>query len=448
MKRKALKYLIAWKTSPDRKPVLIRGARQVGKSYLVRQLAQEFSNFVEVNFELEPTLKSLFEKDLDPRRIVRDLCIKKKCQITEGQTLLFLDEIQQCPNAVTALRYFYEKLPGLHVIGAGSLLEFALDKIGIPVGRVISHYLFPMSFLEFLDAVDQSKLKEALENHAAFEQMPSVFHDELLDLMGQYLAVGGMPEAVRVWAEIQDLNKCSEIHYTLIDTFRQDFAKYARKHQVQYLETVFDAVPRMLGKKFVFVRVASDLKSRELRPALELLSKAGIVHLVCHSAANGVPLGAEVNLSLFKVIFLDVALAQTILGLEKGEWILDPFNKISNMGPLIEALVGQEILAYGTPSRKKELYYWVRETKGSTAELDYVCAENQHVIPVEVKSGKTGRLKSLHLFLESKKHCPYGVQIYQGNFSKEKRLVRVPIYAVSKALRHSSAFSNKSAEYS
>ena len=427
-------HLRSWKNDPSRKPLIIKGARQVGKSTIVRQLGREFASLAEVNLEIEPRLSSIFEQDLEPDRIVRDLSITMGRKIVPGETLLFLDEIQACPRALTSLRYFDEKLPRLHVVAAGSLLDFALEEVGVPVGRVTFLHLYPMTFLEFVSATGNGMLRSTVETHDPLRELPLPVHERLLGLVGQYMAVGGMPEAVARWVETGDLLACARVHDDLVGAFVQDFSRYARRNQRPHVRTVFDAIPRLLGRKFVFSSAAADVRSRTLRSALDLLSAAQVAHVVCHSSSNGLPLGAEANPRLFKVILLDVALAQSVLGLDPGEWILHPGETIVNRGPMCEAFVGQEILAHGRPARREELFYWTRENRGSQAEVDYVLAAGGSVIPVEVKSGSAGSLRSMHLFLESKRGSPFGIQISRGNFSATGRIRRFPLYAVSRAL--------------
>lgn len=435
MKRDLRNYLEEWANDPNRKPVLLRGARQVGKSYLARDFGKTFTNFIEINFEFTPGLKTVFEKDLDPVRIIRDLSIILGQPITPGKTLLFLDEIQECPAAVKSLRYFYEKMPLLHVIAAGSLLDFILDEIGLPVGRVMPLYLYPLSFFEFLSAVGKEHLRHEIYNHNPVEEFPVFLHQQLLGLIGEYMAVGGMPEAVKQWIEYGDLSSCLKIHRLLIDTYRQDFAKYAEKKNQKYVEMVFNAIPRLSGKKFIFRAVSKEVRSRELRPALELLAKAGIAHIINHSSSNGLPLGSEINPQVSKVIFLDVALAQSVLGIDYGTWIIDPVSAIINRGAITESFVGQELLAYSPVTMKSELYYWVREIRGSMAEVDYVTGINGKAVPIEVKSGITGSLKSLHIFLEQKRNSEYGFHFSQRNYRVDKKIRSYPLYAIAAALR-------------
>ncbi len=430
MKRTLQNQLLSWRKSATRKPLILKGARQVGKSWLVREFGKEYDDYVEVNFEFNRAAASLFLKDRDPIRIVRDLSLLTGKDIRPGRTLLFLDEIQECPEAITALRYFYELLPELHVIAAGSLLDFTLDAIGLPVGRVELVYLYPLSFSEFLEAMGQGRLVKALSAHDGSEPLAEAIHEKLLTLLGEYMAVGGMPAAVNQWVERRDLRECMKIHRTLIETFRQDFGKYATKHQQKYIDIVFGAVPRLAGKKFVYTAVSPDVRSRELRPAFELLEKAGLVHTVGNTAGNGVPLGAEVDPPYFKAIFFDVALMQSLLGLEYGSWILDPATTFVNQGAVCESFAGQELLAYADPVKKGELFYWARDKRGSSAEVDYLLDVAGKVVPLEVKSGNS-HIKSLRLFLKEKKGSPYGIVCSTRNFSRSESIHSVPLYALS-----------------
>ena len=435
MKRSLLAALDSWRNEADRKPLLIRGARQVGKSYIVRQLGKSYQSFVEVNFEFMPELSGLFSENLDPQEIITKLSVALKKQIVPGETLLFLDEVQVCPNALIALRYFYEKMPHLHVIAAGSLIEFAIEQVGMPVGRVRSAYLYPMSFTEFLEASEDHSLVHYLQQHDLNRPLEEIFHKKLLSLFGEYLVVGGMPEAVKSWFGAKDLSAVKRIHKDLLETYKQDFSKYSKRSQVKYLEKIFQAVPQLLGKKFVFSAVDQDLKSRELRPALELLERAGVITRVTHSSGNGIPLAAEAHPARFKVIYLDVGLAQTVLGVEAKDLFLDPEKAIINKGSLVESSIGQELLAYSDYFSKKQLHYWIREKKGSNAEVDYLEVVDNKIVPIEVKSGQSGSLKSLQLFLKEKASSTYGLQISQRNFDTSGKVKNYPLYAISLLFR-------------
>ncbi len=296
MRRIVDHYLNHWMKGPRRKPLLLRGARQVGKTYAARHLGTKFASFVEINLELNLQARTVFAKDLDPHRIIRDLSIVAGQKIIPGKTLLFLDEIQVYPNILTALRYLYEMIPELHVIAAGSLLDFAIEQVGIPVGRVESLYIYPVSFIEFL-AQTPLLLQEVIDmdKHALSE----VAHNKLLEILGYYLAIGGMPEVVHAWFQTNDPLIIDRIHHQLIDTYKQDFAKYAKKHQVKYVDTVFRAIPQQLGNKFKYARIEGEFRKRELAPALDLLDTAGVAHKIFSSSGQGIPLGAQAIIHFF-----------------------------------------------------------------------------------------------------------------------------------------------------
>jgi uncharacterized protein len=431
MKRLILHALSAWRNDASRKSLLVRGARQVGKTFAIRQFAKGFPDSVEVNFEKQPALAGLFDADLDPRRILRDLQLATGARVRPGKTLLFLDEIQAAPRALTALRYFHEDLPELHVVAAGSLVEFSVAEVGIPVGRVASLFMHPMSFLEFLAAKGRTAAVEELVTRSAAVPLAEAVHAELLRLVGEFLAVGGMPEAVAEWIRHEDLRTCVRVHRRLADTYRQDFAKYSRRSQVKYVELVFNEVPRFLGRKFIFARLSGSWRRRDLQPAVDLLAKAGVITPVVHSAANGLPLGAQADPHRFKLVFLDIGLAQAMLGFDGAAWILDPEHAFVNAGELAESFVGQELLAYATPHVSPALYYWHREAAASNAEVDYCVAAGHRIVPIEVKSGASGALKSLRLFLDThRKLSPEGVRFSTYNYSTVDALTSYPLYAV------------------
>ncbi len=433
MKRSIDSVLLAWKEDALRKPLLLRGARQVGKTYAVRELGKTFERFVEINFEFDTEIAFIFGKNLDPHRIIQEISLLKKTQIIPGKTLLFFDEIQVTPAAVLALRYFYEMLPELHIIAAGSLLDFALEHVGLPVGRVSSFYMYPLSFSEFLQATDNELLMaEIYKNSFDFSD---TIHKRLLELVGEYCAIGGMPEAVRLWATTRDALGCFLIHQSLITTYRNDFEKYATKLQIKYVNILFDSIPRQLSNKFVYSNISQDYRARDLAPALDLLVTAGVVHKVYKTAGNGIPLGAEMDLKDFKIIFMDIALAQSILGVDLAAWIINPLAEFVNKGSLLEAFIGQELLAYLSPLKKQQLFYWRKEESSSTAELDYLIARGTQVIPIEVKAGKGTALKSMHVFLEKHQQSPYGIRFSSNTYSCFEKIYSYPLYAVDTALK-------------
>lgn len=434
MKRTIDQKLIDWIDDPRRKPLLLRGARQVGKTHSVRQLGKQFKHFIEINFESRPDLGLIFEKDLQPDRIVRELAMILDRPIIPGSTLLFFDEIQAAPNAFTALRYFYEELPQLHVIAAGSLLDFTIAEVGVPVGRVSSCYIYPLSFLEFLTALGYDLAVEDLMRHTIADLYSEPVHEQLLSLVGEYLAIGGMPEAVQAWVEKKDFGICSVIHGEIIDSYRQDFNKYAKKFQIKYISVLFNHIPRQMGHKFKYSAISGDYRKRELAPCLDLLVTAGVAHQVFSATGNGLPVGAGPDLQDFKVLFLDVALCQVMLGLQAGDWIIKPLEMFANKGELVEAFVGQELLAYANSSMKQELYYWRRNAPSSQAEVDYLIQQKENIIPIEVKSGAGSTLKSMHMFLDSHPKSPYGIRFSTQQYSVHQKIHSYPLYAIAQAI--------------
>ena len=433
MKRLIDYHLRKWKDSPLRKSLLLRGARQVGKTYAVRELAKTFPSFVEINFETNKKTKSLFDQDLDPHRILRDIATITDKEVIPGQTLLFFDEIQAAPDGILALRYFYEIIPELHVIAAGSLLDFAIQQVGVPVGRVQFLYMYPLSFIEFLSALEHPMIIQEILAHPVETEESEVVHDKILNLLSTYLAIGGMPQAVACWKKMQNLRACSEIPETLVAAYQFDFVKYGKSHQIQYLNLLFSHIPQQLGKKFKYGAVG-EFRKRELEPCVDLLITAGIIHRVMHSDAQGIPLGAQIDMNAFKLLFLDVGLSQFILDLKISDWLLNPLKEFVNKGLLVESFVGQELIAYEHPKKKAALYYWKRDARGSEAEVDYVIQHGKQIIPIEVKSGKGKTLKSMQLFLESHPNSPYCIRFSINNYSVHEKIHSYPLYAIAKVI--------------
>lgn len=431
MKRLIQYDLNRWKTSPIRKPLLMRGARQVGKTFAVRELGKSFASFVEINFEKRPEFIEVFEKNLDPIRILNTLVAMITQSIIPGETLLFFDEIQSCPNAIIALRYFYEEIPTLHVIAAGSLLDFAIEKVGVPVGRVQFCYMYPLSFIEYLASLGYSALVEKILFHPIEKQMDNVLHNKLFELLGQYMMLGGMPEVIAESLKENNLSNALRLQHSIINTYRDDFPKYAKKMQIKYVEALFNHVPYCAAQSFKFSHIPGSYQKRELSPALDLLVKAGIVHPIYQTAGNGIPLGAMANREKFKLIFLDVALNQAMLGNNTSGWLLNPLENFINKGALAETLVGQELVAYTPEYLKPDLYYWHREKASSNAEVDYLIQLKEKIIPIEVKSAKGSTLKSLRLFLENKHTSSFGVRFSTHQYSIENQLHSYPLYAVA-----------------
>lgn len=435
-------YLQSWATQSGRKPLLLRGARQVGKTFAVRKLGANFERFVEINFEENPRLKKIFDddKDLDPYRIIRDLSASMNVEIIPGKTLLFFDETQVIPRVIIALRYFYENMPELHVISAGSLLDFAIEKVGVPVGRIEFYYLYPMSFLEFLKAGSYDLIFNEILNHPVNESQSDVIHEKIITLLREYLAIGGMPEIVENWFNKQDPLLCSKLQHNILTAYRQDFAKYAKTHQIKYVELIFEDAAKQLGKKFNFSALPGDYRKRELMPALDLLAKAGVIQRVYQSNGQGIPIGATANHDKFKVIPLDVGLTQALLGLNLSDWLIEDQSVFVNKRAIVEAFIGQELLVYSSPYSSNTLYYWQRDVKGSEAELDYLIQLEAQIIPIEVKSDKGKHLKSMHLFLKNHPNTPLGIRFSLHNYSVHENIYSYPLYAVAAAVKSKITF--------
>lgn len=405
MRRDRTLSLVHWLNSKARKPLIIRGARQVGKTWLIRDLAQsQERRLLELNFEKRPDLESLFSSN-DPKEIIINIAASTGSKIEPSKAILFLDEIQAAPHLLEKLRWFAEDMPELPVIAAGSLLDFTLAKheFSMPVGRIGYLYLEPLSFEEFLDAVGEHELRTYLESYDWNLNIPAAIHSQLMKAIKEYLVVGGMPAAVSTWTTEKAPDAVTQIHFDLLTTYRDDFAKYSGRLTVDRLEDVMSSVPRQLGKKFVYKDANSEVSTAPLKQALDLLSKARVCHRIVSTSANGLPLGAEADERFLKVIMLDCGLCGTTLGLSLHQ--LRSVSEISmiNSGGMAEQLVGQ-LLRTVTPAYiPPSLYYWQRGKKGAEAEIDYIIQHENQVIPIEVKAGTTGTLKSLHQFMKEKK---------------------------------------------
>lgn len=446
MKRLIDYFLREWRSNPLRQPLILKGARQVGKTYAARKLGTLFSEFVEINFEQFPAAREIFKQDLNPKRIIQELSLFTKKEINPGTTLLFLDEIQETPNALLALRYFYEEMPNLHVIAAGSLLDFTIQEIGEPVGRVESLHMYPLSFIEFLAALKEYPLIKEILGHEPTKELSTPIHEKCMRHVAHYLALGGMPAVVEIWHSTEKPQDCARIQKKLLSSYKQDFTKYAKERQIPYVTALFNEIPYQLGKKFKYSKIEGDYRKRELQPALNLLQTAGILHKVLSSSGQGLPIGAQVNTNNFKTIFLDVGLTQSILGLDLSNWFLQPFTEFVNKGNLVEAFVGQELLTYSEPLEKANLYYWQRNVPSSTAEVDYLIQQKECIIPIEVKSGAGTTLKSLHSFLKTHPHSPYGIRLSAQNYSMMNSLHSYPLYAIAKIISNGNEDIKKSIE--
>lgn len=432
------KRLLSWKTSNNRKPLIIRGARQVGKTKSVVEFSKQFNNLVTINFERENSLHSLFEKDLNPKRIIRELEAIRNLTITAEKTLLFFDEIQTCPKALMSLRYFYEEMPDLHVIAAGSLLEFILGEISIPVGRVQYEFMFPLTFTEFLIATNRQKLINFIpkfsNNNFEPSSIPSSIAKNLYDALHEYCVVGGMPEAVSTFVTTNSFIKVADIQNNLIQTFRDDIPKYAQGElQIRNLNHVFTSIFRFTGNKINYTKLGDLDDYKRTKHSLFMLEKAMLCHIVSSVNASGLPLGAEASNKHFKSIFFDIGLGQRLSGIPTNEIIANSDDLLTTYeGRLAEQFVGQQLVSESVEaSEGRSLFCWMRSERGSSAEVDYIIVRNGKIIPVEVKKGKSGHLKSLHLFLNNYNKSQNGVCLQSINStSRVGEIVFAPLFSI------------------
>ena len=416
------KTLEEWKESTTHKPLLLRGARQVGKSSAVRHLGTQFKYFAEVNFESAKSIAFFFKGDLDVKLIASKISNYIQVPIIPGQTLLFLDEIQACPEAIMALRFFKEDYPELHVIAAGSLLEFALQSLPtFGVGRIHSVFMYPMTFDEFLVAMDMGGLLAMRREATVTHPLDAPFHDKLVNLFRTYLMVGGMPEAVATWRETTDFLKCQQVHQDIILTYEDDFNKYGRRVNPELLRLTLHGVCHQIGQKLTFSRISEGYRSAQIREALNLLTLAGLVIPVVGTSANGVPLDAESDEKRAKYLFLDSGLLLAILHLD-GQLGHDLIKLIMtatpqdliNKGSITEMVAGLEISRYKSPVMRPRLFYW-EKTGNSIAEIDYLSIRSMKVLPIEIKAGTQGGMKSLWIFMREK-HLNNAVRCSLENF--------------------------------
>ncbi len=425
MQRDRLKDLEQWRHDPYHKPLLIRGCRQVGKSWLVREFGKQFDTFIEINFEKNKLVHSYFSGDINIDVILEKLALHHRVKITPGKTLLFFDEIQTCEGALQSLRYFKEDKPDIHIIAAGSLLDFALNKLGIAVGRVQFLQLYPLSFGEYLTVLGLQDLREFLFK----QQNDPIVDQQLTDHLKNYMWLGGMPAVINAWIADRDPVICQSLQDEIIESYQIDFHRYAKQHEIPHVTKVFESIPAMIGKKFIYSYVDQHSRVDVIKNALMLLETAGIAILCHHTSANQLPLGAQQDDKKFKVYYFDIGIAQRLLGLDIKQWLIKSF-RLSNQGEIAEQLVAQELMAYENFHKRAKLYYWHREAKSSNAEIDFVIAKNGDIIPVEVKSAAKGRMKSLQLFLESHPNSEFGLKISTGQFAQQNNLIEIPLFGI------------------
>ena len=441
--------LLEWKNSSSLKPLLLRGARQVGKSWAVKHLGESFTYYLEVNFEKRPDIKDVFERVHEVHDLANNLSLLYNVPVVAGQTLLFLDEVQDCPAAIKSLWAFKEDFPELHVVAAGSLLEFALQDLpSFGVGRIRSLFVYPFSFDEFLVAEGKSSWVEAKQQADNERPLLTPLHNDLVQHYRTFLMVGGMPASVAAWVTTHDYRNCQTELDDIQLTYYDDFKKYAKKVDPTLLRNTLQSVILQIGSKFTYSKVDGSYRAEEVKKALKLLSDAGIVKRVSHTAANGLPLGAEVNEKFRKYIYLDSALLLRILDMDLGGArqltdliVAGTAEDLVNKGGLAEMVLGWELIKYNNPRSQHDLYYWENTADGTRSEVDYIIARDMKVLPIECKSGTSGKMKSLHLFMRNK-HLTDAIRCSLENFAllegcdktsdgAVRRIQILPLFAIS-----------------
>ena len=438
-KRDALKYLINWSNNHNRKPLIIRGARQVGKTTLIHEFAKKFEQYIYLNLE-EPEDYNIFEKNRSFENLLTAIFFIKQKELNNKKTLIFIDEIQNSDIAIKQLRYFYEKAPYLYVIAAGSLLETLMNKnISFPVGRVEYLLLQAFSFNEYLQAVDNKQVIDV------FEQIPfpAYAHDKLMELFNTYTLIGGMPGILKIYIENGDLVKLNSLYESLIISYLDDVEKYATNSKsAKIIRFVIKNAFTEAGNRIKFSGFAnSNYKSREIAETISILEKTHLLKLIYPTTSTQLPIIPDKKKSP-KLQMLDTGLINYFAGLQQEIFATDDIQKVYK-GKIAEHIVAQELRTV-FPSLLHDLHFWVREKKQSNAEVDFVIPFEGKVIPVEVKSGATGRLRSLHQFIDFATHN-FAVRIYSGKFNIEKAktlagkefyLLNLPFYLTSKIKKY------------
>ena len=449
MDRKQFEFLENWLATPDRKPLILRGARQVGKSTLVRLFAERCKRpLAAVDLERHSDLASAFARN-DPVYLLNILEALPGVGSISPTGLLFLDEVQSVPEAIAALRYFREDMSDLPVLAAGSLLDFALadHRISMPVGRVSYLHMGPMTFTEFLSAVDRGKLTSLVDSFELEQGMDPAIHNRLLDLLRTYFFTGGMPEAVGAFARSRRFRDVAAVHNSIVETCREDFPKYVGSRSLPRIVNVFNFAARNVGHKVKYIHFSREGRAAETKEDIELLCMARVLSKVVHSHCNGLPLQAEGDPRAYKLIFMDIGLMNAVCGL--GWSAIEGMNEVRlvNEGAMAEQFIGQHLQDLLSDSPNRELTYWRREGRATNAEVDYVAAFAGRIVPIEVKAGASGSLKSLHQFV-AEKGAPVAVRFDAGPPSVQTvrtrvqrggtqtevtyRLVSLPLYLVER----------------
>lgn len=426
MDRNIFTQLQAWKKNTKRKPLVLMGARQVGKTTLLKKFgSSEYNNSIYLNFEEMPTLKSLFESSAAPKALLQAIEIEMNTHIESGKTLIIFDEVQECPAALNSLKYFQELANEYHICAAGSLLGVKLSHTkGFPVGKVNFLNLYPLSFSEFLAAINEEKLKVYIENRDNIEPLHENLHQKLLGYFKIYLFVGGMPEAIAEYVDSKDFTEVRKIHMEILKAYSLDFAKHAPKEIIMKINLVWDAIPSQLAKenkKFIYSLLREGARAKEFELALQWLNEAGLIHKVSNLTVPKTPLDAYALFDFFKIYLLDVGLlgAMTLLSpkaIIHGDQLFQEFQ-----GALVENYIVQAL-----KHSYEKLYYWTSEGK---AELDFILQHDGDVFPLEIKSGYSKKKKSLQVY-ENKYKPRLLIRSSPMNLKRDGNTLNCPLYLI------------------
>jgi uncharacterized protein len=421
MERFIEKKLIEWKDSNKRKPLIFSGARQIGKSYSIRSFGTKyFEKVIEVNFEKQRELHTIFDYNLDAVRIIKELEILLSIDINSGENLLFFDEIQACPKAFQSLRYLYEDCQHIPVIAAGSLLDFEFRNISFPVGRVEMLNMYPMCFAEFLMAVGQERLLKLIISE---DPIHNHIEEKIYDLLNDYYFVGGMPEAVLAYTKDKDYTAVQKIHKALLFAYENDFGKYQPTVNKDCLSDILQCLPKTIGSQVIYTKLSNHFSSITVKKGVTVLSIAKLLHKVKNVSVDGLPLISSSK--QFKMIFSDIGLLACLSGITPSDRILQDKWSAHFKGFLTEQFCGQELIANG-----HILKYWARTEPGASSEVDYVISKNSEIIPIEVKAGAQGSLKSLHYMLEKYDHISSAIVLSKSRSGIQEKINFVPLYRV------------------
>ena len=429
MKRDVYNNLLQWKKSKLRKPLIVRGARQVGKTYLLQEFGNnEYDRLVYCNFEENESLDDFFKYNLNPHNIIKNLSIYFGFEIRPEKDLIIFDEVQASNFALNSLKYFNEKANEFHIAAAGSLIGVLLSRPkSFPVGKVNFLEMHPMTFLEFLNAVDKKELRNLIESTQEFNPYPGIFHEELIQWLKKYLYVGGMPEAVKSFKDFADYEPVRTIQKEIINSYVLDFAKHAPTSDIPKLRVIWESIPAQLGKenkKFIFSAIRKSARSRDYEYAIQWLQDAGLIYISRQIKTARHPLKAYMNINCFKIFSLDVGILGAMANLLPG--ILIDGNKLFTeyKGALVENYVAQQLYT----EKQIDLFYWT--SKGNKAELDFLCEINNEIFPLEAKSGVNPKSKSLISF--DKQFQPEILsRTSLLNLKKDKKVCNYPLYAIS-----------------